>query len=177
MLGITDGDRGLYNDTGFLGAACGGGEHRSDDLLDGGTVKKILLRIVIGRRRDDDEIGARIGGSAVESCGKVQLAAARFRVGQEELDVFVADGGDERIDLVDFFGHDVDDRDVVMLRKQHRKRQPDVARAGDRDLRARGGPGLLFPFRDEEIRGLETERLREALELADARHVAAGLEL
>ena len=85
-------------------------------------VEEVLLRVVVGGGRDDDEVRVFISGSPVERRPQVQRL-----FGQVFFDVFVLDGRDLLVDLVNLFGDHVDGDHFVVLREQRGHAHADVS--------------------------------------------------
>ncbi len=99
-------------------------------------VEVVLLGVVVGRCGDDHEIGVTVGCRPVERGGEVKPALHAVGKFPSEifLYVFVLDGTDAAVDLLDFLGYDIHSRDFVVLSEQRRYAQADVSRAGHRYL-------------------------------------------
>lgn len=99
-------------------------------------VKVVFLGIVVGRGCYDHKVGVLVGCHAVKRRGEVQPARdARCLIVPEFapeifLDVFVLDGTDPLVDLLDFLGDYVHGCHFVMLREESRDAQADVTGAG-----------------------------------------------
>ena len=101
-------------------------QHQLDDLLHVGGVEEVLLGIVVGGRGDDDEVGVAVGGAPVEGRDEVQFF---FR--EVFLNVFVLNGRDAAVDLLDLLGDHVHGDDLVLLREERGDGEADVAGTGD----------------------------------------------
>ena len=83
-------------------------------------VEEILLGIVVRGSGDDDEVGAAVGGAAVERGRQVQRDGIAGSIGasQVTLDVVVLDGAYTIVEQIDLFGNDIHGRHMVALREK-----------------------------------------------------------
>ena len=169
VLGVADRDRRLDDDRRLDRSLRRRFLDQRDHGLDRRAVEEVLLRIIVGRRGDDDVIRIAVRSFAVGRGGQAQFPLAFSGFGKELFDIFVLNRGKEAIQLFDLFGNNVDRGHVVVLRKQNRQRQTDIAGAGNRDpigacgRRRRGLPG------GKHFAQLKLQRVGQRAKLIDGR--------
>ena len=133
--------RGVAHRDGRLDDDPGGGVDLADGVdgrLHAGGVEEVLVAVVVGGRGDDRVVGAGVGLGGVGGRAEVETSLPRLRLGEEALDLGVLDRRLVAVELLDLLREDVQGADLVALREEHGEGEADVARAGNRDLRAVG---------------------------------------
>ena len=88
----------------------------------------------------------------------MQFSCACLRLGEIFFNVFVLNRGNKTVQFFDFFRYDIHRCDVVVLRKQHGKRQSDVAGSGNGDPVRTDFSRKLFCGRLQNLVNLKTKR-------------------
>ena len=177
MLGIADRDGGFNDDRRLDAAAFGRFPDEGKDAVYRGAVKKVLLRIVIGRGGDDNEIRRSICGRGVQRSVDVQDPFARLRFAKILFNIGIPDRGEETLQFFHSLREDIHCGHQMVLRKQDRKRQADVAGPGDGDpVCAVNGDGFRCRGIDVYLGRVKFQNFRKGLELADGGNKVKGFQ-
>ena len=111
-----------------------------DHRLNGRGVEEILLRVVIGRCRNHHKFGVGIGGFRIQRGGQIQRLLRK-----KAADLRILNGRNPIVNLRNFFRDNIHSGHFVMLRQQHRQRQPHIPGSRDSDFHT-GIPSFFRSF-------------------------------
>ena len=100
-------------------------QHQLDDLFHRTGIKEVLAAVIICRRGHDHHIRITVRRRSIQRRPQIQLMLRQIR-----LNLRIPDRAAPRINHLHLRRHNIHRRHRIMLRQQHRQRQPDIPRAG-----------------------------------------------